>query len=81
MLDGDKSVQARYTSGWLPTQDVDPSVDEVDLARHDVDAPVQRLVVLVTEHDAHGADEQQECEEDVESFHVISSCELNIGVL
>lgn len=65
-------------TGWFPTQDVDPSVGDVDLARHEIDALVQRLIVLVAEH---GAGEQQECEENVESFHVISSCELNIGGL
>ena len=73
MLGGGKSVQARHVSGWLSTQDVDPSVDNVQLARHDVETSLQRLAVHVADSGAGSADQKQERQEGVADFHVISS--------
>ena len=73
MLGGGKSVRARHASGWLSTQDVDPSVDNVQLARHDVETSLQRLAVHIADSGTDSADQKQEREDGVESFHVISS--------
>ena len=72
---GRKRVQTAWAFEPHATELVDPSVGNIQPARHDVKASLQCLTVHVADPSTDSADQKQERQEGVAGFHVISSAQ------